>query len=168
MTINIEFEVENNFDFDAEQTIKDVIDEAMSYVECPYEAMVEVTITDDDSIHEINKEFRDIDRATDVLSFPMVEYEAPADFGILDQEEAVAEYFDPESGELILGDIVISVDKVREQAANYGHSERRELAFLVAHSMLHLFGFDHMVEDEAKVMEAKQNEILENLGITRQ
>ena len=74
---------------------------------------------------------------------------------------------DPETGELVLGDIVISVDKVMEQAEKYGHSRTREYAFLIAHSMLHLFGYDHMVPEEARVMEAKQAAILESLNILR-
>jgi probable rRNA maturation factor len=78
-----------------------------------------------------------------------------------------ADYFDPDSGELILGDIIISVDKVEEQAESYGHSKKREFAFLVAHSMLHLCGYDHMEAEEAVVMEAKQEAVLTKLGITR-
>ena len=80
---------------------------------------------------------------------------------------SVEDYFDPETGELCLGDIVISIDKVYEQAQEYGHAPLREFAFLVAHSMLHLLGYDHMEPDEAEVMEAKQEEILTKLGITR-
>ena len=82
-------------------------------------------------------------------------------------EEGEADYFDPESGELLLGDIIISADKVKEQAQKYGHSEKREFAFLTAHSMLHLCGYDHMAEEEAKLMEQKQEEVLTVLGITR-
>ena len=75
--------------------------------------------------------------------------------------------FNPDTGEAILGDIIISVDKVREQAEEYGHSELREFAFLITHSMLHLFGYDHMEPEEAKVMEDKQRQILDELSITR-
>ncbi len=82
-------------------------------------------------------------------------------------EDAAEDYFNPETGELMLGDIVISVDKVTEQAEKYGHSERRELAFLVAHSMLHLCGYDHMEDEERLVMEDKQEEILETEGVQR-
>jgi probable rRNA maturation factor len=95
----------------------------------------------------------------------MLSFEAEADFSQAEQEQA--DCFDPESGELLLGDIIISVDKVREQAANFGHSEKREFAFLVAHSMLHLCGYDHMTEEEAGIMESRQEKVLENLGITR-
>ena len=100
-----------------------------------------------------------------MLSFPNVDYERPADFSGV--EERVEDYFDPESGELLLGDIVISIEKVYEQAKEYGHSQLREYAFLIAHSMLHLLGYDHMEQKEALVMEQKQEELLNRLGITR-
>ena len=99
------------------------------------------------------------------MSFPMLDYEVAGDFSMAEDDIS---NFNPDSGELILGDIVISYDKVIEQAAEYNHSRNRELAFLVAHSMLHLFGFDHMVDDERIEMEEKQNIILNNLGITRE
>ena len=138
---------------------------AQDYENCPYEAEVNVLLTDDQEIHRINQEFRGIDRATDVLSFPMGDYETPSDFERL--EEVAEDYFNLETGELLLGDIVISVDKVEEQAEKYGHSQARELAFLTAHSMLHLCGYDHMEEDERLVMEKKQEEILSLKGYTR-
>ena len=156
-------------DLDYETIIKDVVNESVDYEKCPYEAEVNVILTDNEAIHQINKEHRNVDSATDVLSFPMIEYKEPADFDSLEDDMNVntEDYFNPDSGELMLGDIVISVEKVIEQAEKYGHSKKRELAFLVAHSMMHLFGYDHMEEDEAKVMEAKQNEVLEQLGISR-
>ena len=164
MTIHIEYETDKQFGFDYESIINTVINAAMDYEECPYESEVEVTITDNNRIHEVNKEFRDIDRPTDVLSFPMVEYEAPGDFSILEESD---EWFHPETGELLLGDIMISVEKVKEQAAAYGHSEERELGFLVAHSMLHLCGYDHMEDEERKVMEERQEAILQTIGLVR-
>ena len=115
--------------------------------------------------HMINKQFRGIDRATDVLSFPMLEYEVPGDFSFLEEENS--DDFNPDTGEALLGDIIISVDKVLEQAESYGHSVEREYAFLITHSMLHLFGYDHMQEEEAKVMEDKQRDILLRLNILR-
>ena len=95
----------------------------------------------------------------------MCDFETPGDFDAL--EETPEMYFNPDTGELMLGDIVISVEKVKEQAEKYGHSETRELAFLVAHSMLHLSGYDHMEEEERKEMEAMQSEILERRGYRR-
>ena len=113
----------------------------------------------------MNMEYREVDRPTDVLSFPQVEYETPADFAWAEEHEM--DCFDPDTGELFLGDIVISLDKVKEQAEKYNHSVRREFAFLVAHSMLHLLGYDHMTPEEAKDMESRQSAALEHLGITR-
>ncbi len=165
MTIHIEKEVEVSFDFPEEEYIEKVILKAMDYEDCPYEAEVNVLITDNAGIHEMNREYREIDRPTDVLSFPMVEYQTPANFDTIEEEQP--ECFHPETGELLLGDIVLSYEKIKEQAAEYGHSELRELCFLVAHSMLHLFGYDHMEDAEREVMEAKQREILEQLDIVR-
>ena len=165
MTIEIEYEAEKKLDLPYEKIIRDVIEEAMDYEGCPYEAEVSVVLTDNPSIQEINRDYRQIDRPTDVLSFPMVDYERPADFCGL--EEQAEDYFNPETGELMLGDIIVSVDKVEEQAEKYGHSQARELAFLVAHSMLHLSGYDHMEEEERLVMERKQAEILERRGYRR-
>ena len=147
-----------------EELAREVVDAALDYVGCPYEAQVNLLLTTDEQIHEMNRQFRGIDRPTDVLSFPMVEYEAPGEFGFLEDEE---DCFDPESGELVLGDIVISKERVLEQAAAYGHSPKREFAFLIAHSVLHLTGYDHIGEEERLVMEQKQREILEQLGILR-
>jgi probable rRNA maturation factor len=165
MTFCVENETDRELPFDAEDVAGKVINETLEYENCPYEVTVDVLLTDNDGIHAMNNEFRGIDRPTDVLSFPNVDYEAPSDFSGI--EEASEDYFDPESGELCLGDIVISVDKVYEQSEEYGHSPMREYAFLIAHSMLHLLGYDHMEPDEAKVMERKQEEILSRLGITR-
>jgi len=165
MTINIDYEAKKKLDLDYEAIINKVIEQALDYVDCPYEAEVNVILTENEEIHEINLETREIDRPTDVLSFPMVEYEVPGDFSIIDEDSY--EYFNPESGELVLGDIVISIDKVIEQAELYGHSQERELAFLVAHSMLHLSGYDHMEDDERVEMEQKQEEILQQCNILR-
>ncbi|WP_313185848.1 rRNA maturation RNase YbeY [Lacrimispora sp.] len=165
MTINIEYEAEKKLDIPYEDIITRVVEDSLDYEDCPYEAEVNVLITDNEDIRQINNEYRKIDNPTDVLSFPMIEYERPSDFEHL--EEAADDCFHPETGELLLGDIVISVDKVEEQAENYGHSQTRELAFLVAHSMLHLCGYDHMEEEEREIMERKQEEILRRGGYTR-
>ena len=164
MTVHIENETEEQFQFDYEELIRSVVGAALEYEACPYDAEVEVVLTDDAGIHEINLQQRNIDRPTDVLSFPMAEYETPSDFDGLEAQEDV---FDPDSGEYMMGDIMISVDKVKEQADLYGHSEKRELGFLVAHSMLHLMGYDHMEDAERLVMEKRQEEILNSIGLTR-
>ena len=165
MTVSIEYEAERKLSLPYEEIIEEIVLESLDYEKCPYEAEVNVILTDNEAIREINREHRGIDAPTDVLSFPMVDYERPADFDYV--EDAAEDYFNPETGELMLGDIVISVDKVTEQAENYGHSERRELAFLVAHSMLHLCGYDHMEDGERLVMEEKQEEILKRKGYER-
>ena len=165
MTISIEYEAEKKLDLPYEEIINDMVLASLDYEECPYEAEVNVILTDNDAIQEINREHRCIDAPTDVLSFPMVDYKVPSDFDHV--EDAVEDYFNPETGELILGDIVISVDKVEEQADKYGHSQTRELAFLVAHSMLHLCGYDHMEDGEREQMEERQKKILETRGYTR-
>lgn len=168
MTINIETDEVADLkipDFDYKEIITNTIIAALDFEKCPYEAEVNVLLTNNDTIREINRDNRDIDKATDVLSFPNNDFPAPSDFSQL--EENWEGTFNPESGELLLGDIVISTDKVYEQAESYGHSPKRELAFLVAHSMLHLMGYDHMVDDERLVMEDKQNKILDGIGYTR-
>ena len=164
MNIIIECTTDKKFSFSYEDVITDVIEEALEEYNCPYETEVSVTIVDNEQIQQINAEYRDIDKATDVLSFPMIEYEVPGDFSSVEDNIDV---FDPESGYLLLGDIMISYDKVIEQASQYGHSEVRELAFLVAHSMLHLFGFDHMDDEERKDMEERQEKILQQKGYVR-
>lgn len=166
MAIHIEYETDLSLEIAAEAIIHQVIDKALDMYECPYEVEVNVILTDNPSIAAINAEYRNLEKATDVLSFPMLEYETPGDFSCVEAmpEE---ECFDPDSGELLLGDIILSVEKIIEQAEAYGHSRERELGFLTAHSMLHLFGFDHMQEDERIDMEKRQEEILENLGLHR-
>lgn len=167
MTINFENESTHELNLPLEELASIVIEAALDYVECPYETEVNLLITDNEQIQEMNRNFRNIDRATDVLSFPMVDYEEAGNFDFLEDDEVTEDYFHPETGELLLGDIVISAEKVLEQAEEFGHSVKREYAFLIAHSMLHLAGFDHMEEEEARVMEQKQREILERLEITR-
>lgn len=164
MTIEFEKEYDKDLGINYEEIADKVINAALDYEECPYEAEVSLTLVDNNRIHDLNKEFRDIDRPTDVLSFPMVEYDDAGEFAFLEDED---DCFNPETGELMLGDIIISLDKVEEQAIAYGHSFTREYAFLIAHSMLHLMGYDHMTDDDASIMEAKQRAILDNLNITR-
>ena len=165
MTLNFEEEVTVPFDFEYESLAREVISFTLDHENFPYESEVNLTLTDNEGIHEINKMYRQIDRPTDVLSFPMLSYEAPGDFSKL--EDDYDDNFNPDTGEIMLGDIVISVDKVLEQAESYGHTPRREYAFLIVHSMLHLFGYDHMTPEEAVQMEAKQRQILEEMNITR-
>ena len=169
MTIIYEHEAGDMLPFEEEALAADVINASLDEIGCPYEVQVSLTITDSSGIQEMNKEFRDIDAPTDVLSFPMLDYEQPGDFSFLEEEVDgdQTDLFDPESGELVLGDIVINSDRVFSQANEFGHSIKREYAFLIAHSMLHLMGYDHMSPEEAAEMEALQEKILSGLGITR-
>ena len=165
MTITIERESDIPLPFSEQEVAEAVISETLDYEDCPYEVQVNIILTNNDEIQQINLEQRGIDAPTDVLSFPMIEYAYPSDFTVLEADGM--DSFDPDTGELILGDIVISVDKVIEQAEKYNHGVKREYAFLIAHSMLHLFGYDHMDELERENMELKQEEILTRLNITR-
>lgn len=165
MTIQITEETSIPFLFDYEALTNRVITGALDFIACPYEAEVSVLFTDNEAIREINKENRDIDAPTDVLSFPIGEYSMPGYFDDLEEEQP--EVFHPDTGELMLGDIVISVERVVSQAKEFGHSEERELGFLLAHSVLHLCGFDHMEEEERLVMEEKQRQIMDVLKIYR-
>lgn len=165
MTLITEYEAKELLEFDYEALIKIVIEACLDYEQCPYEPEISILFTDDDQIQEINRDYRGIDKPTDVLSFPSIEYEEPGDFSVVDEDDSLA--FNPDTGEMILGDIVISVERAKLQAKEYGHSIEREIAFLTAHSMFHLFGYDHMEEAERIRMEEKQNNVLEKLQIGR-
>ena len=121
---------------------------------------VDVLLTNDEGIHQINLDMRDVDRSTDVLSFP--------EFDLQPGEMPTEEDADPGTGLLPLGDMVISVEHVAAQAVEYGHSRQRELGYLVTHSVLHLLGYDHLDEGPQKAqMRAREEAILTELGITR-
>lgn len=164
MTVYFEEEGELKLELDYEEIAETVVEGVLDYENCPYEAEVNLLLTMNKEIQEMNAEFRQIDRATDVLSFPMIDFEKTGEFDFLEEDDS---YFNCDTGELMLGDIVISKEKVVAQAKEYGHTIKREYAFLIAHSMLHLLGYDHMEEQERLEMEKKQKEILEQLGITR-
>lgn len=152
--------IDNRTDFEIteefEKLFNDVVKESLRYEEFDPECEVSLSIVSNDEIQEINKQFREIDAPTDVLSFPLLTFE--------EGEQADVN----ENNEIMLGDIIISIDKAKAQADEYGHGLRRELAFLTAHSMLHLMGYDHMEEEEQTEMFKKQDDILNNLGITRE
>ena len=152
-------------DFDFEDVAMRVINKTLDTLGCPFDAAVNVVLTDNEAIRECNRDMRGIDRATDVLSFPYLEFNEP---GIYELPENEADCIDPETGLVVLGDIMISLNKVKEQAEEYGHSCKREYAFLIAHSMLHLSGYDHMTDDDAHLMEQMQENILSELGINRE
>ena len=140
-----------------EKLIKEVVSRVLEEEKVLPEVDVYITLTNNEEIHKINKEYRDVDRPTDVLSFPMYERDEIAGLKNDTDDEI----------EKILGDIIVSIEKVREQAEEYGHSFERELAYLVTHGMLHLLGYDHMIEEEKAVMRKREEEILETLNITR-
>lgn len=144
-----------------EKTVTDVCNAVLDMEECDFNAEISLTLVDNEAIREINREQRNIDRATDVLSFPMLEFDENGD--CLDAE------YEMDGDMVVLGDIVISMERAREQSQEYGHSFRREIAFLTAHSMLHLLGYDH-VDDPIgeKIMFEKQDKVLNGLGITRE
>lgn len=165
MTSYVENETGVTLPFDMKETVDRIMDAVMEMESCPYETAVNLLLVDNEGIREYNRNFRDIDKETDVLSFPNIPFSQAGDFSCVEADEAGC--FDPDSGELILGDIILSAERVMAQAEEYGHSVLREFAFLVAHSMFHLCGYDHMEEREAAVMERKQEDVLEGLGIGR-
>lgn len=165
MIFYIDKECDMEFSFDIEEVAEAVIEKVIEYVKCPYDTEVNILITDNEGIREYNRDYRNIDKETDVLSFPNVDFEIPGDFTHV--ENRFEDYFDPDSGRLLLGDMILSAPKVVEQAKEYGHSEKREFAFLIAHSMLHLCGYDHMEEEERLEMEKHQKVILNELEIRR-
>lgn len=134
---------------------------ALAHEQVDFPAFVDVTIVDDETIRTLNAENRNIDAVTDVLSFPMYEfYNGEA------QEELEE---DPESGEVMLGDMILNYQRACQQAAEFGHSAARECGFLTVHSVLHLLGFDHeRGEDDRRVMRGEEEAILTGLGLTRE
>ena len=167
--MNIIFNTETSKDFPSEEfeaIAADIASYTAERFDVPYECQLSFTFTDDEGIAVMNKEFRNIDSATDVLSFPMLEPDEPGKITGISENDP--EYFDPDTGELLLGDIVISVERAYAQASEYGHSIKREIAFLTAHSMLHLLGYDHMTDEERVVMEELQEAILNEKGYFRE
>ena len=161
MNHQIVFETEVEVPEGLEEQFQRVITAALvaEGVEVPCE--INVLVTDDEGIHQINLEQRDIDRPTDVLSFPM--------FDLVPGEHPDEMDADPGTGLIPLGDMVISMEHVAAQAQEYGHSRQRELAYLVTHSVLHLLGYDHLDEGPQKAqMRGREEAILTELGITRE
>ena len=141
-----------------EKLIEDVVAEALKKENFTEDAYVAVTLVDNESIREINNEQRNIDSATDVLSFPVLEFE---DGEML---AGVGDYFEDK---LILGDIVLSLERAEEQRIEFGHSFDREMGYLICHSVLHLLGYDHENDEEREVMRQKEEETLKSLSLTR-
>lgn len=154
----IEYEVEP-LSGGMEQIIRQAAEQTLAAHDFTRDAEVSVTVTGDREIRIINHQFREIDKATDVLSFPMYEFEAPGRF---DEGQLALE-----QGAVLLGDIVLSMDRIYAQAQEYGHSPQRELAYLTVHSMLHLLGYDHMQAEDKQVMREQEERILKKLGQAR-
>lgn len=158
MKLKIYFEnnqEKHSIHYNLKMLIRHTILETLDYEGMENDAEVSVTFVDDEGIRELNKRFRNLDKPTDVLSFPLLDYEG----------ESEEPFFD----ELChnLGDIVISLERAMAQANEFGHSFEREVAFLTAHSMLHLLGYDHELSDEDDAdMRARQNDIMERLGLS--
>lgn len=163
--VSVSLETSVRFPFKPAYRAKQIIEAALLYLGVPYEAQLDVTVADRDYVAMLNKQYRNIDSTTDCLSFPLVDYEAPLDFTIVENDPGA--YLDPETGSIMLGDIVICAQRVIEQAKEYGHGELREFDFLIVHSLLHLLGFDHIDDKDRAVMEKTQRKILESAGITR-
>lgn len=149
-----------------ENTIRNVIEHALREEEVTIDYEVSVIFVDNNDIKDINKENRNMDKVTDVLSFPMLDYPKGKVF-----KEAYLDYkfteIDLDEGSLVLGDIVLSLEKAEEQSIEFGHSFLREAAYLTVHSVLHLLGYDHMEEEEKVIMRKREEEILEKFSLIR-
>lgn len=133
------------------EKIEDIVEEVLDYEGYSDDYDISISFVDNKEIHELNKQFRGVDRATDVLSFPMLS----------------DEFKDVEYEEMSLGDIVVSLERALEQSIEYGHSFEREVCFLVCHSMFHLLGYDHDTEENTREMREKEEAVLTKLNITR-
>ena len=141
-----------------EKTIKKVIEQCFKEENMEDSKLyISITLTTPEHIHEINKQYRNVDRAPDVLSFPIFEKE--------EIDEKIRNHdFEHED---VLGDIVISIEKVEEQAKEYGHSFEREFAYMLVHGFYHLMGYDHIQEEDKVIMRVKEEKVLKKLGIRR-
>lgn len=147
-------------------TIETVIEHALKEEKVEIPCEISIIFIDNEEIRDINRENRNIDRVTDVLSFPMISYPNGRVF-----KEVYLNYeFEPrdlDDGNLVLGDIALSLEKAKEQSVEFGHSFLREAAYLTVHSVLHLLGYDHMEEEEKEIMRKREEEILNRFALTR-
>lgn len=153
-------------DEEFQNKLEEVINFALKEEEVTVKAEISMLFVDNEEIREINNDTRGIDRATDVLSFPMLDYEDKKVFKEMYKDKEFNETF-MDGEELVLGDIVLSLERALEQSEEYNHSFTREACYLVVHSVLHLLGYDHMEEEDKKVMRKREEEILGKLDITR-
>lgn len=159
MDIYIDDRYDGEFIDDLEEIINKSAKMVIEHEEFDLDVEISVSIVDNNEIRQINKEFRGIDKETDVLSFPLLEYDENGNY--------ISEDFSEDDENILLGDIIISWDKVISQAEEYGHGLERELGFLVVHSMLHLLGYDHEEPEQEKEMFALQDVILNKIGLMR-
>ena len=153
-------------DGEARQLMQRCADAAQAAEGVSVQTAVFVEIVDDEAIREINREQRNKDASTDVLSFPTINYPAGKTAGTC--TERVKREYDPDAGACVLGDIIISMDHVRAQAREYGHSEQRETGYLLTHGLFHLMGYDHMTDEDKPVMRAMEEKALASIGLTRE
>lgn len=147
--------------------LKNVIEFTLKEEEVDVDCEVSLLFVDNDEIREINNETRGIDRATDVLSFPMLDYEDKKVFKEMYKNYEFSQS-DFDGDELVLGDVVLSLERALEQSEEFNHSFEREASYLVVHSILHLLGYDHMEDEDKLVMRKREEEILNKLNITRE
>lgn len=145
--------------------IEKAIKSSLDYESFNKPVEISMIITDNHGIQEINRQYRNIDSPTDILSFPMLDFDEDYDYE--GEVETGIEDVNPESGEVVLGDIVLSIEKAFEQAEEYGHSLYREIAFLIVHSVLHLLGYDHIEEKDRLIMREKEEAILMSMDLQR-
>lgn len=158
MKLKIYFENEQDklpITYKLKMLIREAVESTLDFEDYRNVCEVSVTFTDNEGIRELNNKFRQIDRPTDVLSFPLFDFDGDSD------EPPVDDIMN------MLGDIVISLEKAKEQAEEYGHSFEREIGFLTVHSMLHLFGYDHMTPEDEEEMFGYQEDILREMGLLR-
>ena len=153
-------------DEEFQNKLEEVINFALKEEEVTVPTEISMLFVDNEEIREINNDTRGIDRATDVLSFPMLDYEDKKVFKEMYKDKEFNEIF-MDGEELVLGDIVLSLERALEQSEEYNHSFTREACYLVVHSVLHLLGYDHMEDEDKKVMRKREEEILGKLDITR-
>ena len=165
MTINIEETGTGTLpeDLDPEQLSLTLLNATAEFTDAPFEMSCDILLCDEEMIRSLNRQHRGIDRVTDVLSFPNLDFECAGKW----PEDPDDDVFDPDSGELLIGSIALCKGRVLDQAEEYGHSVRREFAFLLTHSMLHLSGYDHMTDEDRVKMENAQRVILEGLHLSR-
>ena len=168
MTIDIDFRKSAENQAEIEQIVRSAVLTTLSAQGETEKIELSVVITDDEDMRAINASMRSVDETTDVLSFPMLEYDDMQDEGATLLADELFGETNPETGEILLGDIVINYDRTVEQAAEFGHSFARELGYLTVHAMLHLLGYDHIAAEDKRIMREREEFILDILQLKRE